>query len=90
MTFNRFVLNMVKCHHLHLRCHSPLFCNYKQFDINTATAHHPVIQKEVDEILVKCAIESSTGDAGFTQRYLWFLSTHVVYDLFLNLQQFNH
>ena len=30
---NRFVVNMVKGHHLWLRCHSMLFCNFKQFHI---------------------------------------------------------
>ena len=30
-----------------------------------AAAHHPVIQKEVDELLAKGAIVPSSGDAGF-------------------------
>ena len=30
-----------------------------------AAAHHPVIQKEVDELLAKGAIEPSSGGAGF-------------------------
>ena len=43
ITCNRFVPNMVKGHHLQLRCHPPFFCN--------APAHHSIIQKEVDELL---------------------------------------
>ena len=33
ITSNRFVLNMVKGHHLQLRCCSPLFCNFGWFNI---------------------------------------------------------
>ena len=35
-------------------------------------AHHPIIQKEVDELLVSGAIEESTGGAGL------YLNTFVV------------
>ena len=58
---NRILLNMVKGHHLLLRSH-PLFCNFKWFNIKAATSHHPVIQKEVDELL---AIELLTCGVGF-------------------------
>ena len=47
ITSNRFVLNTVKGHHLQHRCHPLLFCNLKQFNIKTAIAHCPIIQKEV-------------------------------------------
>ena len=33
--------------------------------IKAAVAHHPVIQKEVDELLTKGTIEPSTGGTGF-------------------------
>ena len=42
-----------------------------------APANHPIIQKEVDEVLMKGAIDSSTGGAGFTPTSLLFLSTLV-------------
>ena len=32
-------------------------------------AHHPIIQKEEDELLAKGTIELLTGGAGFAQRY---------------------
>ena len=35
---NRFVLNMVQGHHLQLR-----FCNFWQFNVKAAAAHHPII-----------------------------------------------
>ena len=35
------------------------------FNIKAATAHHAIIQKEVDELLVKGAFESLTGNTGF-------------------------
>ena len=62
---NRFVLNVVKGHHLWLRCHPPLFCNFKQFNIKAAMTHCPIIQKEVDELLAKGAFEELCGGAGF-------------------------
>ena len=53
ITFNRFVLNMVWGHHLQLRSHLPLIHNFWQFNVKVAVAHHPIIQKEVDELLTK-------------------------------------
>ena len=62
---NRFVLNMVWGHHLQLRSCAPLFHDFQDFNIKVVAAHHPVIQKEVDELLAKEAIEPSSGGAGF-------------------------
>ena len=56
---------MVLSHHLQLRSHPPLFCNLWQFNVKAAAAHHPVIQKEVDELFAKGATEPSSGGAGF-------------------------
>ena len=53
MISNRFVFNMVKGHHLQLRCCHLLFCNIKRFNIKAALSHHPVIQEEVGELLTK-------------------------------------
>ena len=65
ITLNRFVLNMVNSYHLQLRCPPLLFHNSKCFNIKTVIAHHPVTQKEVDELLVKDTTEPSTGGADF-------------------------
>ena len=65
ITSNRFVLNMVWGHHLQLRSHPPLFCDFQHFNVKVAAAHHPVIQKQVDELLAEGAIEPSSGGAGF-------------------------
>ena len=65
ITSNRFVLNMVWGHHLQLRFCPPLFCNFQQFNVKVAAGHHPIIQKKVDELLAKGAIEPSSGGAGF-------------------------
>ena len=51
ITSNRFVFNMVWGHHLQFWSHPPLFCNFWQFNVKVATTHHPIIQKEVDELL---------------------------------------
>ena len=42
-----------------------MFHNFHQFNIKVAATHHPVIQKEVLELLGKGAIEPSSGGAGF-------------------------
>ena len=65
ITSNRFVLNMVWGHHLQLRSCSPLFHDFWHFNVKVAAAHYPVIQKEVDELFAKGAIEHSSGGAGF-------------------------
>ena len=65
ITSNSFVLNMVWGHHLQLWSHPPLFCNFWQFNVKVATIHHSIIQKGVDELLAKGAIEPSSGGAGF-------------------------
>ena len=65
ITSNRFVLNIVQCHHLQFWSHSLLFHNFWQFIAKAATAHHPIIQKEVDELLAKGAIELSSDGTGF-------------------------
>ena len=65
ITSNRFVLNKVQGHHLQLWSYPPLFCNFQQFNVKVATTHHSIIQKEVDELLAKGAIEPSSGGAGF-------------------------
>ena len=65
ITSNRFVLNMVQGHHLQLTSRPPLFHNFWHFNVKVPAAHHPVIQKEVDELLAKGAIEPSSGGARF-------------------------
>ena len=56
---------MVWGHQLQLRSHPPLFCNFWQFNVKVAAAHHHIIQKEVDELLSKGVIEPCSGGAGF-------------------------
>ena len=56
---------MVQGHHLQLRSCPPLFCNLQHFNMKAAAAHHPIIQKEMEELLSKLAIEPSSGGAGF-------------------------
>ena len=65
ITSNRFVLNMLQDHHLQLISCPPLFRDFWHFNVKAAVAHHPVIQKEVEELLAKGAIEPSSGGTGF-------------------------
>ena len=90
ITSNRFVLNMVWGHHLQLRSHPPLFRDFQHFNVKAAAAHHPVIQKEVDELLSKGAIEPSSGGAGFYS--IMFVVPKCTGGLppILNLKHFNH
>ena len=56
---------MVQGHHLQLRSHPPWFCNFWDINVKVAAAHHPIIQKEVDELPSRGVIEPSPGGAGF-------------------------
>ena len=87
ITSNRFVLNKVWGHHLQLRSHPPLFHEFWHF--NVKAAHHPVIQKEVDELLAKGAIEPSSSGAGFYS--IMFVVSKCTGGLhpILNLKHFN-
>ena len=79
ITSNRFVLNIVKGHHLQLRCYPLLFHDFRWFNIKRALAHHPIIQKEGDVLLSKGAIEPSSGGASFYFNIFvvpWWLTTH--------------
>ena len=90
ITSNRFVLNMVQGHHLQLRSHPPLFHNFRHFNVKVPAAHHPVIQKEVDELLAKGAIEPSSGGAGFYSSVFVVPKRTGGLRPILNLKQFNH
>ena len=83
ITSNRFVLNMVQGHCLQIRSCPVLFCNFWQFSVMVAAAH-PIIQKEVDELLSKGAIEPS-GGTGFYPVCLLFLSVLVASGPYLTL-----
>ena len=50
---------------LQLRSHPPLFHDFWHFNVKAAAAHHPVIQREVDELLSERGLEHSSGGAGF-------------------------
>ena len=90
ITSNRLVLNMVWGHHLQLRSHPPLFCDFQHFNVKAAAAHHPVIQKEVDELHAKGAIEPSSGGAGFYSSVFVVPKHTGGLRPILNLKRFNH
>ena len=86
----RFVLNIVLGHHLQLRSCPPLFPNFWQFNVKVAEAHHPVIQKEVDELLAKGAVEpSSDGACFYSSMFVVPKHTGGLWPI-LNLKHFNH
>ena len=89
ITSNKFVLNVVRGHQLHLQCHLPLFHNFRQYSIKTAPAHYPFIQKEVDELLAKCATEPSTDGADFYSNIFVPMQLGGLCPI-LSLKQFNH
>ena len=62
----------------------------KWFNIQVATAHHPVIQKELDEILAQWTIEPLTVGADIYSN-VFVVSKHTgsLQSIF-NLKQFNH
>ena len=63
--FQNVLFNMVQGYHVQLRCHLPLFHTFKLVNIEATTVHHPVIQREVDELLAKCAIDPPDTGADF-------------------------
>ena len=65
ITSNRFMLSKGWGHYLQLRSHPPLFCDFQQFNVKAVAAHHPVIQREVDELLAKGTTEPSSVGTGF-------------------------
>ena len=90
ITSNRFVLNMVQGHYLQLKSCPPLFHDFWHFNVKAAAAHHPVIQKEVDELLAKGVIEPSSGGAGFySSMFVVPKCTGGLHPI-LNLKHFNH
>ena len=48
--------------------------------MKAAVVHHIIIQKEVDELLAKDAVEPWMGGAGFNWMYLMFLGSLVAND----------
>ena len=89
ITSTRFVLIMVLGHHLQLRSHPPLFHKFWQFNVKAAAAHHPVIQKEVDELLSKGAMNHLMVMLVSILACLWFLRLNMGLCPILNLKQFN-
>ena len=67
-----------------------LFHNFKWFNFKAAAAHHPITQKEVDDLLAKRAIEPSFGGAGFYSNVFDFPKYTGGLWPILNLKQFNH
>ena len=48
------------------------FVNFRKFNITATAAHYSIIQKEVDELLAKGAIEPSNGGASFYSKHIRF------------------
>ena len=87
---NRFNLNRVQGHHLQLMSHPSLFHKFKWFNIKAAAVHQPMIQKEVDELLARRAIELSSGGANFYSS-VFVVPKHIDgLRPLLNHKQFNH
>ena len=64
--------------------------NFKQLDIKAAEACHPIIHKEVDELLAKGAIEPSSGSTvSYSSVFVVPKCTGGVWHL-LNLKQYNN
>ena len=57
-----FNINIGKTINIHTEF---LFCICKWLDIKASVVHHPVIQKQVEELLAKGAFKPSTSGADF-------------------------
>ena len=69
---------------------SSLVPDFWHFNVKAAAAHHPVIQKESDELLAKGAIEPSSGGAGFYSSVFVVPKHTGGLCPILNLKHFNH
>ena len=87
---DRFVLNMVKIHNHQRRWYPVSFHNLKLFHMKPAMANHPIIQKEVNKLLVKHTTEPFTGGAGFYSTIFVTLKHNGGLSPILNLTQFDH
>ena len=81
---------MVQGHHLQLRSCPPLFHNFWQFNVKAAAAHHPTIQKEVDELLSNESIKPSSCGAGIYSSVFVVPKHTGALQPILNIKQFNH
>ena len=81
---------MVWGHHLQLSSCPSFFCDFQHFNVKVAATHHPVIQKEVDELLTKGAIEPSLGGTGFYSSVFVVPKHTGGLHPILNLKHFNH
>ena len=76
ITSNQFVCNMGKAHHLQHRCCPLLVCNFNWFNVKTALVHHPVIKKEVDELLAKVSFNHLLKVLAFTVISTYLVQVH--------------
>ena len=73
-----------------LWCWPLLFHNFRLFNIKATVAYHPIIQKEMDDLLAKGSIEASTGGAVFYSNVFVAPKHTSSLWLILNLKLFNH
>ena len=81
--------NIVKGHYLQHRCFPALLHNSQWFNIKAAMAHHPIIWKELDELLAKATIKLSIGGPSFYSNILVVPMHTSGLQFILNLQWFN-
>ena len=74
------MLHVVKGYHPQFRYYPKFYENFTWFNIAAAMAHHPNIQKEIDELSAKGFIEPLMVGAGFylTLRNLIALCTYLL------------
>ena len=89
ITFNRFMLNMVKSHYVQLRHHPPLSHNFRWFNIQATPVQHSVFQ-EVHELFAKGVVEPSSDGLVFTPNICVVAKHTGGLQSILNLKQFNH
>ena len=68
----------------------PCSITSSSFNVKAATTHHPIIQKEVDDLLAKGVNEPSSGGAGFYSSVFMVPKCTGGLQPILNLKCFNH
>ena len=80
ITSNSLVLNRIKGHHLLCRCHPPLFCIFKWFNIKAVIAHYLLSRRRWMSYQPRASLNHEVLVLAFIQMYLQFLGLLVFCD----------
>ena len=90
ITSNRFVLNMVWGHHLQLRSHPPLFCDFRAVMSRQQQLINLLFRRRLMSFLLRVQQNPPQVVPVSILACLWYLSILGAFDQYSNLEHFNH